>query len=88
VLLGTITPDDTLSDFPWHVGIFHPTPDFESVRPLFKHELELLESEQMVEWDTAWQTIIESGLRLEYDNGETVSELLVHIDGEKTWWRC
>jgi hypothetical protein len=88
VLLGTITPDNTRSDFPWYAGIFHPTPDFETVRPLFENELSVLDSEDFDAWELAWQAITKPGLKLEYDNGEIVNELLIHIEGEKTWWRC
>ena len=88
-LLGTVTHHATQDDFPWHGGVFEPTPDFDSVRPLFDEELRLLNADQMDEWGVVLEQIERPGLRLEpLHGGSPVTEFLIHIDGAKTWWRC
>jgi len=88
-LLGTITHHAEQDDFPWHGGVFEPTPEFDSVRPLFDDELRLLNADQMDEWTKVWEDIERPGLRLEpLHGGSPVTEFLIHIEGAKTWWRC
>ena len=86
VLLGTLT--HTGDDFPWHDGTFDPAPVFEEVRPLFDRELALLNADRMDEWETAWGAIAALGLRLEpMAAGSDVNEFLLHIEGQRAWWR-
>jgi len=87
VLLGDISP--THSDFPWHYGDFEPTDDFQAVAMLFVKELVLLESSKgSKDWDTAYNTISNPGLRLEpYGPGKSINNPLIHIQGGKAWWR-
>ena len=88
-LLGTVTLDASLGDFPWHNGQFEPAPAFESVRELFNQDLQLLDAEDWDRWDKLWLEIIQPGLRLHcLESNETISELLIHINGDKAWWRC
>jgi hypothetical protein len=87
VLLGSIARDAEHDNFPWFAGTFTPTPDFEPVRSLFARELQLMDSESWEEWDRTWSEIVAPGLRLEGHTVEPTSDLLIHIDGESTWWR-
>lgn len=88
-VLGTVTHNPAQSDFPWHGGIFEPAPEFDVVRSLFEDELQLLDADRIEEWEIAWAQIEKPGLRLEpVGGGEPITELLIHIDGAKTWWRC
>lgn len=88
-LLGTVTHHATKDDFPWWGGVFEPTPAFDGVRPLFDDELRLLNADQMDEWAIVLEQIERPGLRLEpLDGSSPITELLIHIDGAKTWWRC
>jgi hypothetical protein len=88
-LLGTVTHHPAHDDFPWRGGVFEPTPEFDSVRPLFDEELRLLNADRMDEWTVAWDDIERPGLALEpLDGGSPITEFLIHIDGTKTWWRC
>lgn len=88
-LLGELIA--TSFDFPWHRGNFRPTPAFEEVRPLFERELELLNADQMVEWEAVWTAIYDLGMRMRpasiRDASEDISEFLLHIDGDEAWWR-
>jgi len=86
VLLGTLTSTD--DDFPWHHGTFDPAPAFEEVRPLFDRERELLDAERFDEWEAAWEAVVALGLRLELTaTGATIDEFLLHIEGNRAWWR-
>ena len=92
-LLGTIVLDPAHYDFPWFAGIFTPAEDFEAVRPLFDKERELLHNGSGNDpypnaWDVAWEVISQPGLRiLSADGTEFTSDPLIHIEGNKTWWR-
>lgn len=89
VLLGTITSDVAKTDFPWFKGTFDPAPGFEGVRELFEKELSLLDADKMEEWEAVWEEIMVSGLSLQsVPGGQIFDELLIHIDGVETWWRC
>jgi hypothetical protein len=92
-LLGTITPGLGEFDAPWRAEVFHPSPEFVSVQPLFQRELELLHAEETTgappdAWEDAWDEICAPGLRLlAPDDTAFVSDpFLIHIDGPKTWW--
>ncbi len=87
MLLGTLTC--TGSDMPWWEGEFEPAPGFESVRPLFDRERELLEADDMDAWGRAWDELA-VGLVLEpLDGREPITEFLLHIepDGRRASWR-
>lgn len=88
VLLGTLTRTD--SDPPWWEGAFEPAPDFESIRPLFDCERELLDADDdMDAWSFAYDELA-NGLVLEpLDGRDPITEFLLHIeaDGRRASWR-
>jgi hypothetical protein len=85
-VLGLLTTQG--SDMPWLLGMFEPTPAFEEVQDLFQEELRLLDADDMDAWAKVWNKIAEPGLRLEpTDGGEPIADFLVHIRGQKAWWR-
>ena len=95
VVLGTIEPRPREADSPWHSGAFVPSPEFESVRELFEHELRLLrenttdDPEQWDEWEAAHAELHDPGLRLERrDRSLVADDLLIHIEGAEAWWRA
>jgi hypothetical protein len=86
-LLGTLTR--TGGDMFWDEGAFEPAPGFESVRPLFDSERELLQADRIDDWRAAWDELAES-LRLEpLDGRGPITEFLLHIeaDGRRATWR-
>jgi hypothetical protein len=85
-LLGAIDVRD--SDFPWLSGVWTPTREFDSVAPLFRHELELLDGidDGVDEWEAAYAKVCEA-VTLHYPDGRVVPEFLLHIDGAKAWFR-
>jgi len=92
--LGTIEVKPGEADFPWYSGAFHPTPEFEAVRDLFREELRLLrenssdDSALWDEWESVHAQLHDPGLRLEAADGSySADEILVHIDGSEAWWR-
>lgn len=88
LLLGTLTR--TGSDMPWWQGEFDPAPGFESVRPLFDRERELLDADDdMDAWGRAYDELA-VGLVLEpLDGREPITDFLLHIeaDGWQASWR-
>jgi hypothetical protein len=85
-LLGLV--DHTEDDFPTHIGRFEPTEAFESVRSLFTQELALLNANRLDEWRKVREQIECEELLLEpIGLGKEERNPLIHIDGEKVWWR-
>jgi hypothetical protein len=86
-LLGTLTVYKT--DFPWIYCQFKPTSEFESVKPFFDKELELVNSEaDWDEWDKTYQTLLDMNVRMiDTLTGEESREFLLHIDGDEAWFR-
>ena len=94
VLLGSIDVKPGGADFPWSSGVFHPTPEFGTVRNLFAHELALLRanegdnSAQWDDWEAVYDELVGPGLKLRAaDGGFEDGDLLIHIDGAEAWWR-
>lgn len=86
VVLGTI--DHTTDDFPFHHGVFEPTPEYAAVRELFEKEHQLLEAGRMEEWQKVRDKLDEPVLILKpVGAGKEVKKPLLHIDGVKAWWR-
>jgi hypothetical protein len=93
-VLGTIEVNAGEADLPWYSGIFQPSTEFETVRDLFRHELELLranttnDSAQWDDWEAVHSELHEPGLRLQaMDHSYQADEILIHIDGTEAWWR-
>jgi hypothetical protein len=94
VVLGTIDVKPGDGDLPWRSGAFRPLPEFEAVRSLFEHELQLLrdnttnDSAQWDDWEAAHAELHEPGLRLQAkDRSYAADEILIHIEGSEAWWR-
>ncbi|MET7993358.1 hypothetical protein ABZU76_20915 [Amycolatopsis sp. NPDC005232] len=85
-VVGTLTV--TGSDFPWLNATFDPTEAFDKWRPLFEHELRLLETidENVDEWEDTYRRIA-TGLTLHNSAGEPVAEFLLHVENGHARWR-
>ncbi|WP_433402471.1 hypothetical protein [Streptomyces sp. CA-146814] len=91
-LVGEIAVDDP--DFPWLRGRFIPGPAFDTtVRELFDRELALMERLDEDETDEsaeAWERVcceMNSTLALAGPEGEAVAEFLLHVQGDRAWFR-
>ncbi|MFE1011948.1 hypothetical protein ACFW4M_11735 [Streptomyces sp. NPDC058794] len=85
-VIGEILIDD--ADFPWISGRFRAGPAFGGVEDLFARELALAERDDAGHWDE-WEAVyaeIERGVRLISPDGP-VAEFLLHIRGERAWFR-
>ncbi len=83
--IGEILIDD--ADFPWLSGRFTPGPGFGAVRDLFARELALAqgEKERWAEWETVCGEV---GRRVALSSPDgPVPEFLLHIDGDRAWFR-
>jgi hypothetical protein len=88
-LLGTLTVQPNLCDFPWYGGRFEPAPDYAEVEPLFNKELRLLDAEDYETWESIWAQIDLPRLALlPLNGGERIDEVLIHIEGDVAHWRC
>ncbi|MEV4476305.1 hypothetical protein [Nonomuraea sp. NPDC049504] len=84
-LCGEITVDDV--DWPWTYGVFVATPMFAKVKPLFERELGLLEEigEDSRAWEAAYDEVA-AAASLVSPRGP-VAEFLLHIEGDRAWFR-
>ena len=77
-------------DQPFLIATFLAKPGFEEVRPLFRDSLAKLEdAEKRDEWDE-WESAyrrIRAAVQLEAPDGRLMPEFILHIDGDKAWWR-
>jgi hypothetical protein len=83
-------------DFPWLHARVEARDGFVDVAVLFAEELRLLHAEGDASavrpatvpapWDAAYDRIRER-TRLTYPDGDDVPEYLLHIDGDRAWWR-
>ncbi|WP_169978299.1 hypothetical protein [Tautonia rosea] len=88
MLLGTIDLAGGASDFPWSGGTFLSEPEFESVRGLFTEELAQFERDPGEPWERLYAEIVRPGLWLEQvGSGVTHHQVLIHIDGDRAWFR-
>lgn len=86
-LLGRL--NSYASDFPWVHCKFEPSASFAELRPLFDEELRLLDGEDIVAWEEAYEKIRALNLRLVAMNGgDEIGDFLLHIDGDEAWFRC
>ncbi|WP_121746205.1 hypothetical protein [Streptomyces sp. E2N166] len=84
--VGEILIDD--ADFPWLSGRFRAGPAFVTVQDLFARELALAERDDEGHW-AQWEAVyaeIERRVRLVSPDGP-VAEFLLHIQGERAWFR-
>jgi hypothetical protein len=83
-LLGTLRVVG--AEHPWTLCEFEPQPPFEEVRPLFEHEIALLDANDMSAWAEAYQQIAHLNLRLiDASSGNDVGDgdFLLHIRGNE-----
>ena len=85
-LLGKLT--SCTPDFPWMFCKFEASASFAEQRALFEEELRLLNAEDMVAWEQAYEKIRALNLRLvDTKEDHEIDEFLVHIDGDEAWFR-
>jgi hypothetical protein len=73
----------TSADMFWSEGRFTPTPAFDSIAPLFRAELELLNGDAWEAWEEAYARIDALGLELRpLGGGAPIREFILHVDGE------
>jgi len=86
--LGIVT--HVADNFPQHEGDLQPSIAFEAVRGLFEREIEVLGKEgASATWRRLRDEIDSPGVRLEpYEwVGKAIVSPLIHIQGNKVWWR-
>ena len=84
--LGEIRVTD--AEFPWLRGAWTATAAFGTVESLFAAELTLVNRGEVgEEWDAAYEQICALGIRLHDPGGRAVPEFLLHIDGDRAWFR-
>lgn len=78
-------------DQPWLEGRVTPRPAFEEVRPLFDEELAVLtqmdgRDDGVEAWEATYRRVVEV-VELAKPDGRRVAEFLLHVDGDRAWWR-
>lgn len=77
-------------DQPFLVARFLANPGFEEVRALFEESLAKLKDaekrDEWDEWESAYRRIL-AAVQLEDPDGRLVPEFMLHIEGDKAWWR-
>jgi hypothetical protein len=78
----------TDGDFPWLNARVDPGEGLAEVLPLFAEELLRLDriDDDTESWERACNAI-RTVVTLRYPEGHEVPEFLLHIDGDKAWWR-
>lgn len=85
-LLGKLT--SCTSDFPWLNCKFEPCASFAELSAFFEEELRLLNAEDWVAWEQAYEKIRALKLRLvSAKEDQEIDEFLLHIDGDQAWFR-
>ena len=76
-------------DPPWFRGRVVPRDEFAALQPLFDHERELAANldRDPAAWARAYRRL-RGEVRLIKPDGHQVPEFLLHIDGNRAWWRC
>jgi hypothetical protein len=85
VVLGNL--QDCRPDPPWFRCHFTSTAAFEEIRPLFNEVQRLRKADRIEDCMKAYEAIDALRLRLESAHGEIIHCLVLHIDGEKAWFR-
>ena len=81
-LLGSVNPDPEEDNFPWQGGTFVAFREFARVKELFDRELQMIEADEMDQWEEVWAEIEGPGLRLvPINGGEPMTELVIHVQG-------
>jgi hypothetical protein len=85
-IVADLVVDD--EDWPWVYSKLQTRPGFDALRPLFAHELTLLDDieNNVDEWEAAYDKI-RSALTLLYPDGTQVPEYLLHVKNDDVWWR-
>ena len=85
-LLGTLRYYE--SNFPWTNCKFEPTEAFQAVKSLFDEEIELLEKDDIENWEIAYDRINDLSLELiNLEDENIIGEFLIHIEGDEAWFR-
>ena len=86
-ILGMLTFKD--QDQPWVICYFQAKPAFAKYESYFKEELRLLDLDDMISWEQAYSAIDCLELVLEPVNqeGEKVTDFILHISGAEAWFR-
>jgi hypothetical protein len=75
-------------DMPWFIFKFESAAGFSEVKQLFQEELELLDSDQMDQWEIAYERINALGLKLiNVQTHEEIGEFVLHIRGTEACLR-
>src|SRR5690242_17886905 len=91
-LLAILRPDGLqfYADYPSVEGACETTPAFETLRPLFEREAELLEFDsepENTEWAKIWERLLAPGMFVETpDERDRIDILWVHFRDERAWW--
>ncbi|MDH2428419.1 hypothetical protein [Sphaerisporangium sp. TRM90804] len=86
-VVGAIHVND--GEFPWLSGRFIRRPAFARFEQLFADELVLVKTagdDALQAWASVYDRI-NAALDLLTPDGERVAEFLLHIDGERAWFR-
>jgi hypothetical protein len=76
------------NDFPWIKCNFERAGSFGEVKSLFEEELRLLDADDMEAWEICYEQIYALGLRLvDEEDMKEIGEFLLHIRGDKAWFR-
>jgi len=86
-ILGVLTRGSL--DTPFVFCEFVANSPFSKYQAMFAKELALLNSDQMAPWEQAYSEIDALGLVLEPNDAtsELITEFILHIDGNKAWFR-
>ncbi len=85
-LLGTLRYYE--ANFPWINCKFEPTEAFQAVKWLFDEEIELLEKDDIENWEIAYNRINDLSLELiNLEDENIMGEFLIHIEGDEAWFR-
>jgi len=75
-------------DFPWFMCSFEAGEGFSQVKQFFDEELELLESDEIDQWEIAYERINALGLKLiDTETNQLIDEFILHIRGTEAWFR-
>jgi hypothetical protein len=74
--------------FPWANGRIQRLPGFEKVERLFADELRILNDTGAEDpaWTVAYERV-RSATALKFPDGSPVGEYLLHVEGDRAWWR-